>query len=217
MHKPNNILESDVRDSLAWDPYVDASRVEVKADSGEVTLTGAVPTYADLLEATDAAFSVNGVTAVDNELFVGLAGEALADAVVAADAVARLDKDQWVPPGTVSVTVVDGRVTLTGTVHHHFQRRAAERAVAKVKGVLSVTNEIVVSADPMPNDVADRINRAFRRNAIIDDSRITVSTSDHTVYLDGVVGSGQAMLEAVDTAWAAPGVQYVVNRLTVVP
>ena len=71
MHKPNNILEIDVEDSLAWDPYLDASRVEVKADSGQVTLTGAVPTYADRLKATDAALSVGGVRSVDNELFVG--------------------------------------------------------------------------------------------------------------------------------------------------
>ena len=217
MHKPNNILEIDVEDSLAWDPYLDASRVEVKADSGQVTLTGAVPTYADRLKATDAALSVGGVRSVDNELFVGPAGEALADALIAFAAATALESDRFVPVGAVKVVVVDGRATLTGTVRHHFQRQAAEHAVSNVKGVLDITDDIMVSGEPMPSDVAERINKAFRRSAIIDDSRITVSTAGRTVYLDGIVGSGCAMTEAVDTALAAPGVEYVANRLIIEP
>jgi osmotically-inducible protein OsmY len=45
MHKPNNIVEHDVKDELDWDPLLDNSRIVVKASDGEVTLTGAVPTY----------------------------------------------------------------------------------------------------------------------------------------------------------------------------
>lgn len=70
---------------------------------------------------------------------------------------------------------------------------------------------------PIPTDVADRINRAFKRNSIIDDSLIEVSSIDHTIYLDGTAGSWFAMDEAVDTAWEAPGVTDVVNRLVIVP
>ena len=33
------------------------------------------------------------------------------------------------------------------------------------------------------------VSRAFRRNAIIDDSMIDVSNRDHTIFLDGMVGS----------------------------
>ena len=47
MRKPNNILEKDVADELSWDPWLDDSQISVKADDGQVTLTGAVPTYAD--------------------------------------------------------------------------------------------------------------------------------------------------------------------------
>ncbi len=217
MRKPDNILEKDVRDALEWDPYVDSSRIVVKSDGGRITLTGAVYTYDELLEATDDAFSVGGVTAVDNQLLVGLDGEAIEDAVIASEAAEAIDKDRFVPKGSISLVVVDGWVTLSGQVHHHYERHAAERAVGKVKGVLGVTDNVVVSGGPMPSDVANRINQAFQRNAIIDDSLITVTTNDHTVYLDGEVGSGFAMEEAVDTAWSAPGVEDVVNRLIIVP
>jgi osmotically-inducible protein OsmY len=74
--------------------------------------------------------------------------------------------------------------------------------------------------DPRLDDtriIAERIQKAFRRNAIIDDSRIEVWNDGPTIYLDGVVGSWKAKTDAVDTAWSAPGVQQVIDRTTVMP
>jgi osmotically-inducible protein OsmY len=217
MHKPNNLLEADVQEELDWDPLFDNSRIIVKANEGSVTLTGAVDSYYDSVLASDDAWSVSGVRSVDNELLVGLVGEAIADGDLAADCLDALDRDRFVPKGQVNVLVVDGWVTLSGEVRRHYQRRAAHHAVSRVDGVLGITNNITLTRDAMPSDIADRINKAFRRHAIIDDSTIKVSVSDNTVYLDGTVGSWRAMDEAVDTTWAAPGVTDVVNRLVIVP
>ena len=215
MHKPNNILESDVRDELDWDPRFDNSRVIVKANDGVVTLTGAVDTYYDSVMAGEDAWGIGGVVTIDNQLMVGLVGEAIADDDLASACLDALNGDRLVPKGAVSVTAVDGWVTLTGEVRRHYQRQAADFAVSRVKGVLGVTNDIALTKDAIPGDVVDRINKAFRRDAIIDDSRITVTTSGNTVYLDGFVDSWYAMDDAVDTAWGAPGVLDVVNRLAI--
>ena len=217
MHKPNNLLESDVQEELDWDPRFDNSRVIVKANDGDVTLTGTVDTFYDTILATQDAQSVGGVKFVDNELLVGLVGAALADADIASKCREALDRDHFVPKGAVTAAVVDGWVTLTGEVRRHYQRQAAHHAVSRVDGVLGVTNDITLTKDAMPGDVADHINKAFRRDAIIDDSRIKVTATDNTVYLDGMVGSWYAMNVAVDNAWDAPGVHEVVNRLVVVP
>jgi osmotically-inducible protein OsmY len=217
MHKPDNLLEADVQDELDWDPLFDGSRVVVKAYEGNVTLTGAVDTYHDTLLAADDAWSVGGVKSVDNELLVGLVGDAISDADIEARCLDALNRDRFVPTGAVSVSAVDGWVTLLGEVRRHFQREAAHHAVSGVEGVLGVTNNITLTRDAMPGDVADRINKAFKRHAIIDDSAIHVSTSGNTVYLDGTVESWYAMDDAVNTAWSAPGVTDVVNRLVVVP
>jgi osmotically-inducible protein OsmY len=83
--------------------------------------------------------------------------------------------------------------------------------------VLGVTNLITLSASPVPSDVADRINCAFQRNAIIDESSVRVSVTGHTVSLDGAIGSLRAMDEALDIAWNAPGVTEVANNLVVLP
>src|SRR5271165_6093816 len=112
MHKPNNLLESDVRAELDWDPMLDDTRIVVKADDGRVTLTGAVERYADVELATEDAWAVGGVKAVDNELMVGLAGAAIADLDIAASCASALDADRFVPRGAVRATVVNGWVTL---------------------------------------------------------------------------------------------------------
>jgi osmotically-inducible protein OsmY len=217
MHKPNNLLERDVMEQLDWDPILDDTRITVKADDGTVILNGAVPTYAEVGLAAEDAWDVGGVKAVDNELQVGLNGAAIADLDIATQCATALDADKFVPHGSVSATVLDGWVTLSGEVRRHYQRKAAEHAVGRVAGVLGVTDRITLTEEPVPSDVADRINRAFDRNAIIDGSLIEVSNVGHTIYLDGITTTWRAMNEAVDTAWAAPGVTDVVNRLVIAP
>lgn len=217
MRKPNNLLERDVREQLEWDRMLDASRIVDKADDGKITLTGTVPTYFESMLAVEDAYRVSGVTGVDNQLLVGSAGEAIDDAVLAQDCAAAFDKDRLIPHGAVKATVADGRVTLRGEVRNHFQRREAAHAVHRVPGVLGVTNEISLTRDPIPSDVADRIHHAFQRNAVVDDSMIKVSNDDHTIFLDGTVESRRASLEAEFTAWDAPGVNQVVNRLMIIP
>jgi len=210
-------MESDIREELDWDPLLDDRRIVVKARDGRITLSGFVPTsYGSVLAEKD-AFRVGGVIMVDNQLQVGIVGPAVADADIAADCAAVLDKERLVPHGAVDVEVVDGRVTLSGQVRHHLQRGAAEHAVRRVEGVLGVTNDIHLTSGPIPSDVAERIERAFERNAIIDESRIDVTSDEHTIYLNGTVPDRFAMDEAVGTAWLAPGVREVVNRLVIVP
>src|SRR5271166_488459 len=216
MHKPDHLVESDVREGLDWDPLLDDSRIVVKVKDGRVTLSGAVYTYPEIVRASQDAGDVRGVIEVDNELLVGLAGGAVADVEVAEDCVDALDADRFVPKGSVTPLVTDGWVTLGGQVRRHFQKVAAQYAVGKVDGVLGITNNLVIDSDPVPGDVADRINRAFRRNAILDDSQIDVSSNGHTIQLAGIVGSWYAKEEAEEAAWAAPGVTDVVDNLIIV-
>ena len=106
---------------------------------------------------------------------------------------------------------------LAGHVRNPFQHDAAEFVISRLDGVLAIENLIAISAEPIPSDVADRVNKAFKRNAIIDDSKIKVTNDGHTIYLTGDVGSYAAMRAALDTAWQAPGVDNVVNDLVIAP
>jgi osmotically-inducible protein OsmY len=159
---------------------------------------------------------VGGVRLVDNELLVGLAGEAIADAAIAAACLAAMDSDRFVPKDAIDVDVTDGWVTMTGHVRHHLQRQLAEQACGKVDGVKGITDKVEINGDPMPSDVVERINKALERNSIVDDSLITVTNEGHTVYLDGTTTTWFARNEAEDAAWSAPGVTDVVDRIAIV-
>ncbi len=99
----------------------------------------------------------------------------------------------------------------------HFQRQAAKFAVQRVNAVRGITDNIAISSDPIPSDVAAQISQALARKAVLDDSVIEVTNDASTVYLDGTTDSYAAMQTAEDAAWAAPGVTEVIDRLVVVP
>jgi osmotically-inducible protein OsmY len=217
MHKPNKLLAADVSDELDYDPQVDNSRIQVSANDGVVTLTGSVPSLYQADRAGDDARFVGGTTGIDNQLLVGSIGEAINDDELAVAIKASLDSDNLVPKGAVAADVIAGYATLKGQVRHRYQRQAAEHAARRIDGVLGLTDQVSISSDPIPSDVADRIQKAFQRNALIDDSKIVVSNEGSTIYLDGTATSWQVRDEAEDTAWNAPGVKDVVDRVVINP
>ena len=57
---------------LSFDPKVDSAHITVRNISGDVTLTGTVPSYPQYLQAAAAARRVAGVTGVHSHLEVVL-------------------------------------------------------------------------------------------------------------------------------------------------
>jgi osmotically-inducible protein OsmY len=68
---------------------------------------------------------------------------------------------------------------------------------------------------PDAGDVQDSIKKAFKRNAALDSDDVYVSTDNGTVTLNGNVSSWAEHDEALDAAWAAPGVTSVHDEMTV--
>lgn len=216
MHNP--LLESNVKEELSWDAMLNDDRIVVKADGGHVTLSGVVDTFDQIKRAVDDTWAVDGVRAVDSsQLLVGPGGAATADHDIGVACAAALDGEKVLPKGAVTAEVKDGLVTLRGQVRHHYQRKAAELVVGRIDGVRAVGNLITLTDEPIPSDVAARINKAFERSAIIDHSRIKVSNVGHTIHLDGSTDSYVSKVTAEETAWNAPGVTEVVDNLTIEP
>ncbi|MBX6770646.1 MAG: BON domain-containing protein [Chloroflexi bacterium] len=63
-------IEADVRRVLDQDPDINAARIRVSVVNGIVHLRGSVPTYYQIDQASDDAWSVPGVKGVVNELTV---------------------------------------------------------------------------------------------------------------------------------------------------
>jgi osmotically-inducible protein OsmY len=209
-------LTADVRDELFWDPKVDNAAIAVSADGGTITLRGTVGSLRERREAQKDAQRVVGVISVDNRLQVKLMGdEKRADADLRGDVLQALMLDSLVP-SSVDVKVDDGFVTLTGTADWQYQRDEAEFVASNIAGALDVYDDIELTAmTPDAGDVKESIKKAFKRNAGLDAHDLSVTTDNGTVTINGTVSSWAEHDEALDAAWAAPGVKSVHDRMAV--
>ena len=209
-------LTADVSDELFWDPKLDSTAIAVSADDGKITMRGTVGSLREKREAEKAAQRVFGVISVDNQLQVKLMnGNKRADAELRGDVLQALMLDGLVPK-TVDAKVEDGFVTLTGTANWQYERDEAEFVASNIVGTLDVFDKIELEHQtPNGGDVKDSIRKAFKRNAALDADDLHISTDDGTVTVEGTVSSWAEHDEAIDAAWAAPGVNSVRDDLEV--
>lgn len=210
-------IQQDVLEELDWEGRVRPNEVGVSVKDGIVTLSGWVESYTKRLAAQEAALHVYGVKAVANDLEVHLPSAVeRTDTDLAQAALDALRWDADITTDAVEVTVSHGQVTLAGTVDVPFQRQQAERAVHRLAGVKSVSNQLTVrAAGPVPTDIRQRIERALLRNAETDAQRITVEVHGSQVILKGIVRSYAERRAAEGSAFSAPGITDVDNRIVV--
>jgi osmotically-inducible protein OsmY len=212
----DNDLTADVSEELFWDPKVDNAEIAVSASDGKITLRGTVGSLREKREAKKAAQRVFGVISVDNQLQVKLmTDQRRADAELRGDVLQALMLDSLVP-ATVDAKVDDGFVTLAGTAEWQYQRDEADFVASNIVGTLDVFNEIELKhPTPSAGDVQESIKKAFKRNAAVDADDLSISTDNGTVTIYGNVSSWAEHDEALDAAWAAPGVRSVRDDMTV--
>lgn len=209
-------LQKAVLAELRWDPSVPAAQIGVTAHDGVVTLTGHTSSYAAKHAAEQAAARVDGVKAIAEEIDVQLDSRFVrGDEAIAAAIVERLSWDTTVPKDAVTAQVEDGRVSLRGEVHWHFEKEAAEAAVRTLAGVVNVMNHVTVKPRVDVVDVGNDIRNALHRSWFFDGDTIKVAVDGGTVRLTGSVESLHDRRLAEKTAWAAPGAVKVDNMLEV--
>ncbi len=213
MIKTDMQLKQDIESELRWDPKVNAAQIGVAVHNGTVSLLGAVNSYGEKSAAERAAKRVSGVRSVAEDLTVKLLGpHKLSDAELSTAASNAIRWNVWTP-NTVTVSVQDSRITLTGEVEWQYQREAAEQAVRFLTGVVSVTNSLSINAKASTAQVKEKVEAALLRQAAVDAENITVTTSGGKVTLSGRASGWQAAQAASDAAWSAPGVTAVVDEI----
>jgi osmotically-inducible protein OsmY len=208
-------LRDAVLEELEWDPRVGDSRIHVAVTDGAIVLSGSVGSSAQKAAAVRAAERVHGAKAVADDLEVVPPSSAKhEDAEIAAEIARGRDRSTRFPD-SIEVEVANGTVTLRGTVTQSYERDEAERAARHLEGVRGVTNLVRVEHhdEATVADIEHRIEQALHRQADVDASAVSVTTSAGVVQLEGTVASLAARRLAQLAAESAPGVTKVVNDL----
>jgi osmotically-inducible protein OsmY len=192
--------------------------VKVAVHAGNVTLTGMVPSLWAKDEAVEQARKINDVKEVVTTLDVAR-GESDLDL---ADAVASTLQAcvYFTVFDDVSVMMIDGVATLTGSVTTPYKSQGMVRAVSRVEGVQQIVDRIEVLPVSVFDDriryaVADRIynDPGFSRYSVRASPPIHIIVKGGHVTLTGVVGSEMDRRLAEMRAREVFGVFGVENRL----
>ncbi|MBS2531725.1 BON domain-containing protein [Catenulispora sp. NF23] len=213
--KTDGALKVAIISELAWTAGVDSAHVGVAVTDGAVTLSGEVESYPEKLRAEKAVARVHGVTAIAAEITVH-GRQTVNDTDIAREAGEALDRAVDVPAGSVTASVHDHAITLSGQVPWNYQREAAGRAVRDLRGVTDLHNTVGVRPEVSATNIKTSISAALVRTARAE-ARDTVVTADTAgvVTLAGTVHSMTERRAAEYAAWSAPGVADVVNHLRV--
>lgn len=209
-------LARDVNDALLYEPRVTSFDVNVQVENGAVTLSGVVDNYKAKRAAEEAARGVAGIWRVKN--YISVRPETLySDQEVADNVRSALQRDPLIDRYEITVSVVNKKVYLYGTVDTYSEKWQAEDVAARVNGVADVQNSLQVdyewtwkSDQAIEEDVRDE----YFWSLSVDGGDILVTADNGEVILTGDVDSWSEHQAAVDNAFEA-GAKAVTSYLNI--
>lgn len=198
--------------------------IQVSVQNGVATLTGTVDVFDAKRQADERVHRVKGVESVDNEIQV--AGPEIPDSELREKVLKAVEYDRVgyrvTPFNAISVNVQDGVVTLAGHAYGPVDADSAVAAVANMKGVKDVINDIQVDpVSPFDDRIRVAVYRAvygfpsLNKYAIDPGQPIRISVQNGHVTLYGVVDSQSDKDAAGIRANGVAGVFSVTNDLQV--
>lgn len=142
----------------------------------------------------------------------------ISDETLRSAVVQELESDPDVAAKHISVTAIDGAITLRGHVTTYHEKHEAVRAAERVSAVQVVADEIEVrepsSRDRADDEIAEQVAHLRGRRADSPDS-VGVQVHDGRVILHGQVESASQRDAAESAARRLVGVRAVTNLIKV--
>jgi osmotically-inducible protein OsmY len=210
-------LDDAVTAELVQDSRIDDSNIDIHVFSGQVTLTGFVPTHYQKRIAGEDAKNIVGVGWVSNNLYVR--GDRRDDLNISADIMSDIKADDLLWDQGISVMVRGGIVTLSGKVDTWYDKNHASVMASRVRGVNGVVNDIEVRKDRNVSDsnlvknIKNELNWDWITSPVAD--AISVQAKDGLVTLTGEVDAWSQYDEAENVGINTNGVWGVHNELSV--
>lgn len=209
-------IRDDILAEIDFEPRIESTEIGVTVKDGAVTLHGTVHSFLEELAAVKAAKRVKGVHAVVEKIEIKFPADTTISDADIAERIAHLCEWSTIfRKYDLKAEVKNGRVTLTGTVDWQYQRTDAQDQIAHMRGVIGVTNAIIIRPQVSQLDVKKKISAAMHRNAALEAAKINVDVIDGKVTLKGHVKAWYERKLAEEAAWSAPGVVSVTDQIQI--
>jgi osmotically-inducible protein OsmY len=141
----------------------------------------------------------------------------MSDNALKQDILDELEFEPRVDASKIGVSVQDGIVTLSGHVASYSEKRAAEKAVLRVKGVRGVAEDIEVRPGMVEgvhdDEIARRVSDTLRWSTLVPDGRIIVEVDHGKVTLTGKLDWAYQKRGALDLVDGISGVTGVTDQI----
>lgn len=142
---------------------------------------------------------------------------AMSDSALKQDILDELEFEPRVDASKIGVTVQDGIVTLSGHVASYAEKRAAEKAAMRVKGIRGIAEDIDVRpvvVDGLHDDeIARRVSDTLRWSTLVPEGRLVVEVDHGRVALTGKLDWAYQKRGALDAVDGIRGVTGVIDQI----
>lgn len=223
-HETDRTIENAAKASYNYRTVL-GDNVKVKADDGVVTLTGTVQGRDEKTLAQDTVENLPGVTRVKNEIAIKSEYPDRSDAWIASRIRSALLVKGHVSARNTTVNVQAGMVTLSGTAANETQRELTGFIARDIEGVMSIKNDIVVTAG-LPSgealgetiddaSVTALVKLALRADATANAMNPMVATMAGTVRLTGEASTEAHKTHVTKLVSSVRGTKSVSNEMRV--
>jgi osmotically-inducible protein OsmY len=136
-------IREKILNSFSWSPDLRSYKLKVTVDKGWVTLEGTVDAFWKKMLAESDVIAIRGVIGVTNKVAI-VPTEAIGDEMIAEEIMDAIERNVRVSSDDVDVTVMNGEVTLEGTVPSASAKAAAYDSALYTAGVKDVFDNLDV-------------------------------------------------------------------------
>jgi osmotically-inducible protein OsmY len=207
-------IKKAIEEALIYDPRTFSLNIDVEVSSRIVTLTGIVDNLRAKRAAEEDAKNTIGVTLVNNYLKVRPESPP-SDFRIAENIKDALERDPLVDRFDITVTVLNKKAYLYGTVDFLFEKERAEDIASTTFGVVEVDNNIDIRpiswAWKSDEAIEDAIEGEFFWSIFVDGDDIAVSVKNGKAKLKGSVDDWGEYYAAVDNAFEGGALSVETN------
>lgn len=229
-------MQAAIEQAFKLDPRVDAEEIGVDVDQNKAILSGTANNMKSDHAAAEDAKNTLGITQVVDNIDI-VPENSRPNAEVQKQIEQDLNRDPYIDPANVEVTVNNGIVTLDGQLKTYFNKWEAGDIAARVRGVTGIKNDIKVNYkkhaykypyynwDPIfydydyqPANKTDAqlvkdVRYKLKWSPFVDADDIQISATDGVITLSGKVRTWFEENVATNQAYEA-GASQVINKMS---